>query len=152
MRDIIRRSDFWSGLVLIALAAVIWRGTAHLPFGTLRAIGPGFFPLVLAILTGLIGGLLLGKTMFPVTETMESWNPRPAILLALATGAFGLLVEPAGLPVAVIASGAIAGLAGDETRPRELMIFLPLAALFAVAAFVWALGVPIPVAPWLTSP
>jgi Tripartite tricarboxylate transporter TctB family len=147
MHAAFRRADLWSGLVLIALAAVIWRGTAHLPQGSLRAIGAGFFPLVLASLTGLIGMLLLAKAVVHATDAMERWNPRPALLLALATGAFGLLVETAGLALAVIVCGAIAGFAGDETRPRELLLFLPLAALFSVAAFVWALGVPIPVAP-----
>jgi putative tricarboxylic transport membrane protein len=146
---LVRRADVWSGLLLAVLALVIWRGTAHLPTGTLMAIGPGFFPRVLAMMTAVIGAALLLKALVRPGEAMEGWNLRPAVLLGIATGLFGLLVERAGLPVAVIVSGALAGFAGWDTHPRELAMFLPLAALFATLLFVKGLGVPIPVFPFL---
>jgi hypothetical protein len=112
-------------------------------------MGPGFFPAVLACFVGGIGVLLLARGLTAPGAPMARWRPVPGLMVALSVGVFGILVERAGLPLAVIACGAIAGLAGDDRRPLELAIFLIGAAIVTVILFVRLLGVPIPVAPWL---
>jgi putative tricarboxylic transport membrane protein len=51
------KADQWSGLVLSILAAFICWGAIHLPYGSIRNPGPGFYPLWLGII---LGGMSIG--------------------------------------------------------------------------------------------
>jgi len=52
-----KRTDQWSGLVLLILAGFICCGSILLPYGNIHNPGPGFFPLWLGII---LGGLSIG--------------------------------------------------------------------------------------------
>ena len=148
-QSLFTRPDLWSGAVLAALAAIVWLGTGRLAMGTLRAMGPGFFPRVLAVCLASLAIILVGKSLLAPGPPLTHWRPMPGLTVALSVGIFGVLVERAGLPIAVFACGAVAGLAGDDRRPRELALYAAGAAAVSVVLFVWLLGVRIPVMPWL---
>jgi putative tricarboxylic transport membrane protein len=63
--------------------------------------------------------------------------------------AFGLAVRPLGLVVAGPLGIVIAALASDETRWGETILFGALMTAFCIGLFKFALGLPIPLAPWL---
>ena len=55
-----KKTDQWSGLVLLILAGFICCGSILLPYGNIHNPGPGFFPLWLGIILGALSiGLLL---------------------------------------------------------------------------------------------
>jgi hypothetical protein len=55
-----KKTDQWSGLVLLVLAGFICCGSILLPYGNIHNPGPGFFPLWLGIILGALSiGLLL---------------------------------------------------------------------------------------------
>jgi putative tricarboxylic transport membrane protein len=49
-----KKADQWSGFVLIIIAGLICWRSATLPYGSLRNPGPGFYPLWLGILLGVM--------------------------------------------------------------------------------------------------
>ena len=148
MRLGVRRPvDLLAGLVLLALAITIWQLNARFPVGSLRAMGPGYVPRLLAAALAAISLGLMIYAWLGVASAMPTWRPRPAIVLALAMLAFGLLIERAGLIVATCAAVPIAALAGRDARPFELLVFTLCAAGVAVVVFVWGLGQLIPVMP-----
>jgi putative tricarboxylic transport membrane protein len=63
--------------------------------------------------------------------------------------AFGVAVRPLGLVVAGPLAIVIGAFASDEVRWGETLVFGALMTVFCIALFKFALGLPIPLAPWL---
>jgi hypothetical protein len=63
-----KKADQWSGLVLFIIAGLICWRAASLPYGSLRNPGPGFYPLWLGILLGVMSIGLFVK----ITRQKES--------------------------------------------------------------------------------
>lgn len=122
--------DFLSGLLFLAFGVGFgWAATRH-PLGSTADMGPGFFPLLMGLLLGLLGALILFKAL-----TFEAlgggrvvrWGTVPMLRvlggllwLALCTGpaqwpwvgpaltgfpTFGLVIGVAGLVMAVAFGG-----------------------------------------------
>jgi putative tricarboxylic transport membrane protein len=141
--------DAMAGLFLVALGAIaLWQG-AGLSAGTLNQMGPGMLPRALAAVTALCGlGLFLGS-FFAVGGGLERWHLRGPVCVLGAAVVFGLAVRPLGLAVAAPVALLVAALASRETRWLETAVFAVALTLFCLGLFKFALGLPIPVAPWL---
>jgi putative tricarboxylic transport membrane protein len=63
--------------------------------------------------------------------------------------AFGLTVRPLGLVVAGPVAIVIAAFASDEVRWMEAIVLGAVMTAVCVGLFKFALGLPIPLAPWL---
>ncbi len=141
--------DAGAGLFLLAIAGVaLWLGS-DLPIGTVRQLGPGMFPRVLAILVGFVGLLIFIDAFLERGEKLERWPLRAPLFILGAAIAFGFAVRPLGLIVAAPLVMVIGAFASPETRLREVLIFGTAMTVFCVGLFKYALGLPIPVAPWL---
>jgi hypothetical protein len=147
-----------AGACLLGIAALaIWQGHG-LELGTLRQMGPGMLPRVLAVLVGMCG-LALGLRSFlqpgtgPAAATAGArsiWAAwRPSVLLLLATLVFGLSVRPLGLVVAAPLAILLSTLASPETKRLESLWFALGMTAFCLVLFKRLLSLPIPVAPWL---
>jgi putative tricarboxylic transport membrane protein len=143
------RQDFGGGLVVIAVALFAFWQAADLPIGTLGGMGPGMLPKSLAVLFGLLGALLVLESFLETGLRLEPWSIRGPVLVALAIVAFGLTVRPLGLVVAGPVAMVIAAPASDEVRWVETIVVGALMTAFCVGLFKFALGLPIPLAPWL---
>ena len=86
--------------------------------------------------------LLVAVTGMPNTP----W--RPLVMVTIGVIAFSLLVDTAGLIVAMIVSMTLAALGTHETRWREFAAFSVLMLLIGYGLFIYALGMPIKVLPW----
>jgi putative tricarboxylic transport membrane protein len=143
------RQDFVAGLVVIAVALFAFWQAADLPIGTLGGMGPGMLPKSLAVLFGLLGALLVLDSFLETSVPLEPWSIRGPVLVALAIVAFGLTVRPLGLVVAGPVAIVIAGFASNEVRWVETIVVGLLMTVVCVGLFKFALGLPIPLAPWL---
>lgn len=142
-----RATDALAGLVLLALALSIWLLNARFATGTLRAMGPGYMPRILAAFLALLGAGLLVFAWAGSRAEAPDWRPRAAVMLMAAMLAFALLIERAGLIAASVATVTLAAFAGRDSRPVETIVFAIAAAVFAAIVFVWGLGQVMPVLP-----
>jgi putative tricarboxylic transport membrane protein len=143
------RQDFVGGLVVIAVALFAFWQAADLPIGTLGGMGPGMLPKSLAVLFGLLGALLVLDSVLEAGPPLERWSIRGPFFVALAIVAFGLTVRPLGLVVAGPVAIVIAAFASEEVRWVETIVVGVLMTAICVGLFKFALGLPIPLAPWL---
>jgi putative tricarboxylic transport membrane protein len=61
---LMKKSDQWSGLFLSILAIFMCWGSLSLPYGSIHNPGPGFFPLWLGVILGLMSmGLMVTITL-----------------------------------------------------------------------------------------
>lgn len=140
------RKDFFAGLFFTALGLLGLAGAADLEFGSLGAMGPGFFPAVVSGLLTLTGLLLVlrGLLRGGLRAKGESFSPGAPLLLLTALILFALLLEPLGfLPAAftLVFVGRLA--AGDGRWIEALFLALILTALSGVL-FLWWLEMPVP--------
>ncbi|HSH91190.1 MAG TPA: tripartite tricarboxylate transporter TctB family protein [Ramlibacter sp.] len=147
--SILAQRDAVGGLVVMAVGAfAFWQGS-HLPIGTLGGMGAGMLPKSLAVLLGLLGLVLMVSAVLGEGPKLERWSVRGPLLVLGAVVAFGLAVRPLGLVVAGPLAIVIGGFASDEVRWKETLVFGAVMTAFCVGLFKFALGLPIPLAPWL---
>jgi putative tricarboxylic transport membrane protein len=150
--------DLSAGACLLGIAAVAtWQGSG-LDLGTLRQMGPGMLPRVLAVLVGVCGGAIGARSLLhPQQQEPEApgaargvWLAlRAPVFLMLAATVFGLSVRPLGLVVAAPLAIFVSTLASPETRRWESLWFALGMTAFCIVLFRRMLGLSIPVAPWL---
>jgi len=78
---------------------------------------------------------------------LERWNLRRLVLVLGAMVVFGLTVERLGLFIASLLAVAIAAMAGDRARMREIGLLACCMAGFACLLFAFALQLPLRVLP-----
>jgi len=143
------RSEQFSGLMLLVLALYVgWENRAY-PLGTLQEPGPGYLPLLLAVLLGAIGVLvaLWGGKSVPLASIQ--WpEATSAIVILAACGAATFALEPLGYRLTVIAL-LVFFLGVLERRPPLAVGLVALG--FSLASF-YVIGdmlhVPLPRSPW----
>lgn len=148
-----------AGIVLVCLGALgLWAGY-ELPFMTSDGVGSGLLPRLLsfAILgLGILQLLLCRKDAGPSTGRWAIRETIPVILgvLLFAVTVRGHDLGPVSIPnlglsvacpLAIVASG----LAARDARLGELAIFAIVLTAFCIGLFRYALGLSVPVAPWL---
>ena len=149
LTGILKQQDAVGGLVVIAVGVfAFWQG-AHLPIGTLGGMGAGMLPKSLAVLLGLLGALLVLSAILEEGPRLDRWSIRGPVLVLGAVMAFGLTVRPYGLVVAGPLAIVVGAFASDEVRWKETLVFGALITAFCIGLFKFALGLPIPLAPWL---
>lgn len=142
--------DFYAGLLYLALAvAFLWFGR-NLRFGTAAEMGPGYFPLVLASLLGLLGIVAVVRSALSEGAAVDRVQWRPLLLITGASLGFGFLITRAGLVVALCYVATMSAAASRESvyDLKSLLVLTGLV-VFCVLVFVKGLGVPMPIfGPW----
>ena len=147
---LLARQNFLGALVGMAAAAFALWQSANLPLGTLRGMGPGMLPKSLAALIGLLSAVLMVNAVREgAGPTVERWPLRGPLFVLGAVVIFGLAVRPLGLVVAGPLLIVISALASSEVRWKETLLVGAAVTTFCVGLFKFALGLPIPLAPWL---
>jgi hypothetical protein len=143
------QQDLAAGLFLIVFALFARYFASDLAMGRLVRMGPGYLPTVLSwILFGL--GVLIGLRGF-ITDgpKLEPWAWRPVVALCAALIAFALLLQNAGLVVAIVITTLVASLAARGGRIIPVLILGAVMATGSTILFVWMLGLPLQIWPEL---
>src|ERR1700722_14737153 len=96
------RREFGAGLffVIVGVAGILL--AAQYRLGTLTHMGPGFFPLLMSALLGLLGlGAMINAVSSEITVPIGKWPLLPILFIVGAILAFAVLVDRWGLLVAV---------------------------------------------------
>lgn len=144
--------DICAGLIFLGFGAAFGIAAAGYPLGTALRMGPGYFPLVLAVILGLVGAAILFQALSGKGEAggfgAVHWKATALVLGAILF--FGATVRGLGLAPALFAAAFAAALASVEnTVLRAAAIGLCLM-VFCVGIFSYGLGVTAPlIGPWL---
>ena len=153
MQNLLKKKDFYAGLAMILLGAVVTLNSTTYKLGTLMHMGPGMFPFMLGILLTFVGILIFGTGVLTpladneriLPESME-WRGWACILAGplmfiLFGQLFGMV---AGTFMCVFVSAL-----GDRTATLKGSAIL--AACITVAGcflFSYVLKVPFPLFRW----
>jgi putative tricarboxylic transport membrane protein len=143
--------DFVAGLMFAGWGiAGLWVGRDYAMGSALR-MGPGYMPRLLCWGLLILGVIIAVKGAMMTGERLDRWHWRPLAVVSLAVLAFAFLLEPAGLLVATFAIVVIGALGGPEFKLTEALILAAGLAVGAVAIFVYALKLPLPIWPSVLS-
>ncbi|MTH78897.1 tripartite tricarboxylate transporter TctB family protein [Paracoccus aestuariivivens] len=137
--------DRVAGLTLIAVSAFALWASSDLETGTLRFIGPGMMPKLLAALVGVTGTILLVQSFLMSGEAMPRIPLRGPLCVLGGILAFALTVQSVGFAIAAPLLAVIAGLADRDMRWIELLGFAAFMTIGCILVFKVGLSLPIPV-------
>lgn len=142
--------DMFAGALFLAIALVFLASGWTLPFGTMRRIGPGGFPAMVAGLLALMGLVLLIKGLAVPAKRMRLFTgPRTLLAVLAALVVFGLLLQGAGLVVAIVASVLVAACAVRPLRLGRMALYGTVMGIACSLLFISALGMQAPIiGPW----
>jgi uncharacterized membrane protein YfcA len=134
---------FWGGLLFLGLGSVWAVLAAGYAIGIPSAMGPGFFPLMLAVLLAALG--LCAIIQAATRSSADPVRPRPfwpCATVSAAVVAFGLLLNTVGLVPAVVALTVISGAQRLRSRALELFIIAGVLAAGVTLLFIHGLQLP----------
>jgi hypothetical protein len=152
------QKDFFAGLMFMVVGIGFAWGATTYNVGDAARMGPGYFPLMVGILLGLVGAAVVFESLVVETEDGEkigTWAWKPLFFVIAANVIFGICIggiRPLGIPsmgliVGIYALTFVAALAGDEFKAKEVAILATALAVLSYVAFIWALKLQFPVWP-----
>jgi hypothetical protein len=148
-----QRRDYYGGglMILMGLIAALEGRTYQI--GTLRQMGPGFFPVALGILLIFLGCLIAGnavgssdsksESILPANLEWRGWGciiAGPVLFIILGTY-FGLIP-------ATFACVFVSALGDRNTDPKRAFLLATGITVFGVLLFSYLLKIPMPILKW----
>lgn len=152
--------ELQAGLLVLMIGIGIVAGSLQFHIGTLRRMGPGYFPLILGALLTIIGIFLMFSKVAaddkPIEtadagESAESGRPasiRPWTMIVLGMLSFVALGERTGLLPATFVLVMLSALGDRKNTLRECLILAVIVSLAAVIIFHYVVQMRMPVLAW----
>ncbi|MDQ8732706.1 tripartite tricarboxylate transporter TctB family protein [Bradyrhizobium sp. LHD-71] len=140
--------DFATGLLFLIIGIGAFYIGSTYNMGTPQRPGTGVLPRILAWCLIGTGALMWIKAFVAEGAGIEKFAWRPLVMVTLAVTAFSLLIDRAGLVVAMVVSMTLTALGTHETRWREFAMFMVLMLAIGIGLFIYGLGMPLKVLPW----
>lgn len=141
--------EFWSGVMFAVFGLFFVVFARQYDMGTAARMGPAFFPTMLGGLLLLLGiGIALRGIVADTQDgQIARFHFKPLLFVLGAVVAFGLLLRPAGLLVALAALVLISSFGSDEFRLRDVLLLTVGLGVLVLAVFIYGLGMTVPVLP-----
>lgn len=139
----------WGGiLALLGLGVAGYAGTLY-DFGSLRRMGPGFFPVVLGLSLAALGLVIAIPALNRAGKT-QSFAWRETVGIVGAVLLFGLFLERLGIVVTTAGTLFLATLVAPRGGIAWRLVLTLAVTGLTWALFILGLNMAIPVWPWST--
>src|SRR5215471_8642384 len=140
------QQNFWAGVFFLACGAFETTIALQYDVGSPAAMGPGFMPVLLGILLGILGLFILIGGLSVAGPAIEPGHWRPIVCIIAALVLFALLINKAGLAVSTFLVVMLGGIAYRGKVPWLRLSAMAVGmTIFAAVLFVYVLGQPIAV-------
>ena len=126
--------------------AFIWLALGY-RYGTAQRMGPGFFPIWVGGLLGVLGFVVMARSFVIKGPSIDRIGMRELLVTLLAVAIFGVVLANFGLVAAILALVVVGAMADSSSRPLETIALAVFLAAFSVGIFVYLLGLPLQVWP-----
>ena len=144
------KKDFLGGALMLVLGLATAMQAATYDIGSLRRMGPGFFPLSLGIILMIVGVLIIVTAKRPDTgpgaELASEW--RGWFCICAGVGAFVVIGQYGGLIPATFAIVFISALGDRQNSLIDSAVLAAAMTAISVVVFWWLLQVPFPLFRW----
>jgi hypothetical protein len=144
------RVNITCAAIFIAFGAFFTIQSLGMEIGTPLRMGPGFFPLALALILILLGVIIGIQATQMKGEPVGHIAWRGALFILPAPIVFALTVRGLGFVGAVFLTALVSSFASIKMKPSRALLISLAITIFAAAVFSYALGLPIQrFGPWL---
>jgi hypothetical protein len=148
--DRLNLRDAAAGAIFFCLGAAFALGARSVDLGTGFRMGPGYFPLVLAIILMLLGVAIIATSFAAPAEPFGKVPWRGLVLVLAGPVIFGLTVRKFGLVPAILLTVVPVVYASRRTDLKLAAMLAAGLTVFCVAVFSYGLRLPLPlVAHWM---
>ncbi len=130
------------GLTFIALGGFFIYQCLNLELGTAFRMGPGYFPMILAVILTILGVVVLVQATRVKGEPMGPLALRGMLFILPAPVFFGLTVRGLGFVPSLFFTALIAAFASTRMKPGMALVLALAITIFSAAVFSYALGLP----------
>jgi hypothetical protein len=154
VRHLLRlKRDYYAGALMVLLGLIAAHDGTRYPIGTLRQMGPGYFPLALGVLLVLLGLMIAGTAIGGTThEDEDVIELRPQwwgwFCIMLGPSLFILLGHYFGMLPATFACVFVSALGDRESNLKSAAILAGGVSIFGVLLFHYLLKLPMPMLSW----
>ncbi|MGI4811368.1 MAG: tripartite tricarboxylate transporter TctB family protein [Janthinobacterium lividum] len=135
--------DVAAGLLFIGIGLGAGLEVSRYPIGTLTAMGPGYFPLILSAGLVLLGIASVAKGLLREGPAVpRQWPLVPLFMLVAGIAAFGWLIEASGLLAAVFVLAIAISYRELPRHPAQVIGSAIVLSGAAALLFVHFLGMP----------
>lgn len=145
--------DFWAGVLFAAIGitfAVVVQVYEY-PIGNTRRMGPGFFPLAIAVILAIMGLVIVAKAFVTDGEAVSKFAWRPLLWILGGVVLFGVLVKTIGLVLGIVMLVLVSAYGGHEFKLKEQLIAATILAIGCTLVFVKGLKLAFPIWPIFLS-
>jgi len=147
------RKDYYAGGLMILIGLVAAIEGQNYTIGTLRQMGPGFFPVALGVLLIFLGLLIAGTSLGESADGDDSVLPeklewRGWFCILAGPALFIIFGKLGGLMPATFACVFISALGDRSTTVKSAAILAAGVTVFGVLLFAYLLKMPMPVLKW----
>ena len=130
------------GAIFIGIGGFFIYQCLGLDIGTAFKMGPGYFPLLLALILTLLGVVILIQAARVHGEPLGPIALRGMLFILPAPIVFGLTVRGLGFVPSLFITALIACFASHRMKPLTAIALSIAITVFSVAVFSYALGLP----------
>lgn len=148
-----------AGLSLAGVGALALWASSDLPFASEFGVSSGLMPRLLSLILLGLGLLQIWFSWKDPGPSTGNWRIHTMLPVVAAVVLFAVTIRgyelgpvhiPAlGLLVATPLAVVVSGLAAKDSKLPELFLFAAVLTIFCIGLFRYALGLSLPVAPWL---
>jgi hypothetical protein len=137
------RNLVFAGVFLVISIAMGLNAYFGMKVGTMRVMGPGFFPVMLSVLLGFLS-ILVGLSALPAdAPKIKFARPRSIVLVIIAPLIFAATIRWLGLVLAVFLTTFVVSFASRHSTIVRSLVLAVGFTVFCVLLFSYLLNLPI---------
>jgi len=150
MLSIRNPKDFFTGILLLAIAAVFAYGLTELRVGTAYRMGPGYFPMLLTGLLIVFSVVLIVNGFVTDGEAIGEIPWRALTIITVSIVLYGATLKGLGLVLALGLTVLLSTFAAEKWDAKAAVGVTIVLVAASVAIFVKGLGLPLSLfGPWV---
>jgi hypothetical protein len=143
VKQLVRSTDLWAGLMFLAFGAVAVYIARDYPLGAAMRMGPGYFPTYLGVLLMIMGVVIAARGIIARNgEQIGVWAFRPLLILSASILIFAYAMDALGFVPALVLLILGSSLASREFRLLEALVLAAVLVAGAVAIFIYGIELP----------
>lgn len=143
------QKNFASGLLYLGVGLAFAIAATNYRMGDAARMGPGYFPFALGLLLACIGAVVLAGSLRPGTppEQLPKFHFKTLAWILGSVVLFGMLLVPLGLVGSLVVLVFVSSMASHEFGWRGALLNALLLLAVCAGAFVYGLGLQLPMWP-----